>query len=87
MDSIPGSGRSPGEENGNPFQYSFLENPMDRGAWWLKFMKLHRVGHNWSDLAGMHGDLDACDPMHLFSLPIVPLVIQADITKYYGLGS
>ena len=30
---IPGSGRSPGEENGNPFQYSCLENPMDRGAW------------------------------------------------------
>ena len=30
---IPGSGRSPGEENGNPLQYSFLENPMDRGAW------------------------------------------------------
>ena len=31
--SIPGSGRSPGEGNGNPLQYSFLENPMDRGAW------------------------------------------------------
>ena len=31
--SIPGSGRSPGEGNGNPFQYSCLENPMDRGAW------------------------------------------------------
>ena len=31
---IPGSGRSPGEENGNPLQYSCLENPMDRGAWW-----------------------------------------------------
>ena len=31
--SIPGSGRSPGEGIGNPFQYSFLENPMDRGAW------------------------------------------------------
>ena len=30
---IPGSGRSPGEGNGNPFQYSGLENPMDRGAW------------------------------------------------------
>ena len=30
--SIPGS-RSPGEGNGNPFQYSCLENPMDRGAW------------------------------------------------------
>ena len=31
---IPGLGRSPGEENGNPFQYSCLENPMVRGAWW-----------------------------------------------------
>ena len=30
---IPGSGRSPGEGNGNPLQYSCLENPMDRGAW------------------------------------------------------
>ena len=32
--SIPGSGRSPGEENGNPLQYSCLENSMDRRAWW-----------------------------------------------------
>ena len=32
--SIPGSGRSPGEGNGNPVQYSCLENPMDTGAWW-----------------------------------------------------
>ena len=32
--SIPGSGRSPGEGNGNPLQYSCLKNPMDRGAWW-----------------------------------------------------
>ena len=31
---IPGSGRSPGEGNGNPLQYSCRENPMDRGAWW-----------------------------------------------------
>ena len=31
--SIPGSGGSPGEENGNPLQYSCLENPVDRGAW------------------------------------------------------
>ena len=30
---IPGLGRSPGEGNGNPLQYSFLGNPMDRGAW------------------------------------------------------
>ena len=33
MDSIPGLGRSPGEENGNPVQYSCLENSMDRGVW------------------------------------------------------
>ena len=32
--SIPGLGRSPGEENGNPLQDYCLENPMDRGAWW-----------------------------------------------------
>ena len=31
---IPGSARYPGEGNGNPLQYSCLENPMDRGAWW-----------------------------------------------------
>ena len=31
--SIPGSGRSPGGDNGNPLSYSCLENPMDRGAW------------------------------------------------------
>ena len=34
LGSIPGSGRSSGEGNGNPLQYSCLENPMDGGAWW-----------------------------------------------------
>ena len=34
VDLIPGSGRSPGERNGNPLQCSCLENPMDRGDWW-----------------------------------------------------
>ena len=38
--SIPGSGRSPGGGHGNPFQYSCLENCMDRGAWWAT---VHRV--------------------------------------------
>ena len=33
MGSIPGSGKSPGEGNGSPFQYSCLKNPMERGAW------------------------------------------------------
>ena len=35
MGLIPGWGRSPGEEHGNPLQYSPLENFMDRGAWWV----------------------------------------------------
>ena len=34
LGSIPGSGRCPGEGNGNPLQYSCLENPVDVGAWW-----------------------------------------------------
>ena len=42
--SIPRSGRSPGEGNGNPLQYSCLENPMNRGAlWWLQSLGSHLV--------------------------------------------
>ena len=45
LGSIPGSGRSPGEGNGNPLQYSCLENPMDQGAWWAT---VHGVTKNWT---------------------------------------
>ena len=47
-DSIPGPGRSPGEGNGNPLQYSCLENPMDRGTWWAT---VHGVAKNWTWLS------------------------------------
>ena len=43
LDSIPGSGRSPREGNGNPLQYSCLENPMDGGAWWATVHRSQRV--------------------------------------------
>jgi len=43
--SIPGSGRSLRGGQGNPLQYSFLENPMDRGAWWAT---AHRVSKSWT---------------------------------------
>ena len=43
MGWIPGSERSPGEVNGNPLQYSSLENPMDRGPWWAT---VHRVAQS-----------------------------------------
>ena len=44
--SIPGLGRSPGEGNSDPLQYSGLENSMDRGAWQAMSMGLPRVGHD-----------------------------------------
>ena len=44
--SVPGSRRSPGEGNGNPLQYSCLENPMERGAWKTTVHWVARVGHN-----------------------------------------
>ena len=42
---IPGSGRSPGEGNGNPLQYSCLENSIDRKAWWAT---VHRIAKSWT---------------------------------------
>ena len=48
LGSIPGSGRCPGEGNGNPLQYSRLENPMEGGAWWATVTGLLRVGHHWA---------------------------------------
>ena len=44
---IPGSGRSPGGGHGNPFHYSCLENPMDRGAWRAT---VHEVEKSWTRL-------------------------------------
>ena len=41
--SIPGSGRSPGEGNGNPLQYSHLENPMDTGAWQATYIYVWNI--------------------------------------------
>ena len=45
--SMPGSGRSPGGGHGNQLQYSCLENPMDRGAWWAI---VYRVTRSWTGL-------------------------------------
>ena len=45
LGSIPGLGRSPGEGNGNPLQYSCLENPMGGGAWWAT---VHGVAKSWT---------------------------------------
>ena len=47
LGSVPGLERSPGGGHGNPLQYSCLENPMDRGAWWAA---VHRVAKSWTRL-------------------------------------
>ena len=51
VDSNPGSGSSPGEGNGYPLQYSCLENPMDRGAWWAA---VHGVAQSQTWLRAQH---------------------------------
>ena len=51
--SIPRWGRSPGEEKGNPLQYSYLENSMDSESW-LQFMLSQRVRHSWSNSVHAH---------------------------------
>ena len=51
LDSIPGSGISPGEGNGNPLQYSCLENSMDRGTWQAT---VHRVTESWTWLSDLY---------------------------------
>ena len=51
LGSIPGSGRSPGEENSYPLQYSCLENSMDRSAWWAT---VHGVAKSWTQLSNFH---------------------------------
>ena len=43
---IPGTGRSPGEGNGNPLQYFYLENSKDRGTWWATVTGSQRVRHD-----------------------------------------
>ena len=54
---IPGSGRSPGGGHGNPLQYSCLENPKDRGAWWVT---VHRVAKSWTRLKQLSTAQHAC---------------------------
>ena len=51
LDLSLGSGRSPGEGNGNPLQYSCLESSTDRGAWWAT---VHGVAKSWTRLSDFH---------------------------------
>ena len=52
--SILGSGRFPGEGNGKPLQYSCLENPMDRGAWWATVRRVAKSQTRLKQLRMLH---------------------------------
>ena len=63
MGSIPGLGKSPGEGHGNPLQYSCLENPIDRGAWWAT---VRRVTKSQTELKRLSRHTAISDVQHLF---------------------
>ena len=73
--SIPGLGRSPGGGHGNPLQYSFLENPKDRGAWWAP---VYRVARSWTRLKwlSMHTDIISSVILSVFLLLNFPCTSQ-----------
>ena len=54
LGSIPGSGRSPGEGNGNPLQYSCLENPMEGGAWWATIPGVTKSRTRLNNFTSLH---------------------------------
>ena len=76
LGSIPGLGRSPGEGNGNPLQYSCLENPMDRGAWWAT---VHGVTQSWTRLNAQHTTL-FCSTVWSILID-VPSALEKNVTS------
>ena len=70
VSSIPGLGRSPGEGNDNPFQYSCLENSMNRGVWWAA---VHRVTRKQMSIDSIH----TCHSEQRWDLAITPHVFPS----------
>ena len=80
--SIPGWGISPGEENGNPFQYSCLKNLMDRGAWWAT---VHGVSNSWTGLSNWHTHTQRnMDPVLIPTLGFIGLPILAILSSVFS---
>ena len=80
LGSIPGSGRSPGEGNGNPLQYSCLENPMDGGAWWAT---VHGVTKSRTGLSDFTFTLDSLKNKNSFKVQVVLIyTVHTDMGKF-----
>ena len=95
LGSIPGSGRSPGEGNGNPFKYSCLENPMDIGAW---LATVHGVAKSWTRLSDFtvyqfssvtQSCLTLCNPMDcsMPGLPVHHRLLAFTQTQVHSIGN
>ena len=81
---IPESGRSPGEGNGIPLQYSCLENPMDGGAWWPTVHGVAKSQTRLSDFTSLKDLIASCPAVHYYidSLPISCLLSFPTYCKY-----
>ena len=74
LGSIPGSGRSPGQGNGTPLQYSCLKNSMDRGAWWAVVHGVANAAHNW--VANTHILIIICLNVDVFESILLPNLLS-----------
>ena len=66
LGSIPGSGKSPGEGNGNPLQYSCLENPMERGSWRATVHGVAKSRTRLSDFTVLYCTVPLLKELHIF---------------------
>ena len=83
LGSIPGWGRSPGEGNGNPLQYSCLEDPMDRGAWWAT---VYGVAKSWTRLSDKHTHTHTHTHIYRDVLKdYIPYLMNQSLTKTLGI--
>ena len=81
LNSIPGLGRSPGEGNGNPLQYSCMENPMDRGAWQAI---VHGVTKSWIWLNDKHTHTHTHTKLNMSLWVKAPVMWKLSETTYVG---
>ena len=79
---IPGSGRFPGEGNGNPLQYSYLENPTDGGAWWVT---VHGVPKSQTRLSDFTFTLPEITSLFSFPCPALShlLLLNSSLTLLF----